>query len=290
MSRRLRTLAAVAVTAALLPFVPASAAAANPAPFLWITSPSRETVVPVGQPITIVGGSFESEGTRTTRSDVSLDGGATWAHFDHGGQWSLTHTPTEVGPLKVVTRAAWLDQWGDPRTYHVRVGPTTPPGPVTCPCTFTSPPKEGSPVFDVQEPYSPDLGFRFFVDRPGTLTGFTARLGPEVTWARGYLWDDNERLAYADMDLTTGQVTFSPGVRLAPYRPYTVSYHFSGPYYPVAENYFTERITQGPITAIHDDLGGAGVFGYSMSGFTDPPTQVYLDSNYLISPTFEPTP
>ncbi|WP_018682839.1 DUF4082 domain-containing protein [Actinokineospora enzanensis] len=283
MLRRLLPLVAALL---LLPLMPGSASASR-WPYLIIDSQWYQRVLTVGEPITLTGSSYIGESGDTTQSMISVDDGRTWTHFDHGGRWSLEFTPDAVGAFKVLTQAAMRSDWADVRTDYLRVGPATPPGPVDCPCTFTSPPKAGSPVITSSDQQLTELGLRFYVDREGTLPYYTA--GNLSETSRGALYDWNgEIVARSVYNRATARFEFATPVHLESYHAYTLAYQADFDEYLVAENYFTETVTQGPITAMHDATGGAGVYAYRNMGETVMPANVYLDSDYLISPTFIP--
>jgi hypothetical protein len=160
-----------------------------------------------------------------------------------------------------------------------------------------------SPAIPVVDDTAPvELGVKFTVFVPGSVTAIQFYRGaPSGTGFTVHLWDANGNL------LATGQapgnqapgwqtVNLDQAVELQPLLTYVASYYTPDGGYSVDRNFFSNNgISRGSLlafSAAQPSEGGTaipnGVFTYGVGGGF--PTQSFMDSNYWVSPVFEPDP
>jgi len=276
----------VAAAAALLVFS-GTAHAAAPLPQSHIYTPSNSGRVEVGESVLISGGGYEQTGPGALQDyEVSVDGGATWnsgyrtAIVRLGGEtgimqalWAYVFTPVEPGVYTIVSRVNTDTVFGQvsaPRTLYVGVPAPAPGG--CSQCVFYS----QNPVVDAAEGRSVELGLRFRVDRPGSVTRI-------VTWwnvhqaSRVRLWRGDGTLL-ADQHVSGSHDPFPTPVPVVPGEEYVASFTSWRGEYQTSENMFPATVVQAPfILPAH-----AGVYSYG-DGF---PTQTWNDSHYWVTPEF----
>ena len=171
----------VAAVAALLVFSGTAHATAQ-LPQSQIYTPSNNGQVEVGEPVLISGGGWDQNyGPNLLEAyEVSFDGGSTWepgyrtAVVRLGGEtgiiqalWAYEFTPQEPGVYTIVSRVntdTLFGQVSAPRTLYVGV-----PAPSLGACYWCVF-RTDHPYEDVVEWRRVELGVRFRVDRPGTVS------------------------------------------------------------------------------------------------------------------------
>lgn len=254
-------------------------------------TPTNNGQVEVGEAVLISGGGYDQHGAPDLLEDyqVSTDGGATWdsgyrtAIVRLGGEtgviqalWAYEFTPEEPGVYTIVSRVNTDTVYGQvsaPRTLYVGV-----PAPALGDCFWC--------VFRTERPYEEvaegrrvELGLRFRVDRPGSVTQISVSAKPGRV-SRVRLWRGDgtlladQRVAGAYTDPLTTPVPVVPGVE------YVASYTAYLSEYQATENVFPATVIYAPfVLPAH-----AGVYSYD-DGF---PTQAWNDSHYWVTPVFQP--
>lgn len=284
-----RKVVAAAAVVLLLSSGTAHATARLPQSHLY--TPTNNGQAEVGEAVLISGGGYDQHDGPDLLEDyqVSVDGGATWdsgyrtAVVRLGGEtgiiqalWAYEFTPQEPGVYTIVSRVNTDTVYGQvsaPRTLYVGVPAPAPGGCFLC--VF----RTERPYEDVTEGRRVELGLRFRVDRPGSVTQISASGLPNRV-SRVRLWrgdgtllaDQHVRGAYTEPLPTPVQV--APGVE------YVASYTAYLGEYQAAENVFPATVIHAPfILPAH-----AGVYSYD-DRF---PTQTWNDSHYWVTPVFQP--
>jgi hypothetical protein len=285
--RSVRRRVVVAAAAALLLFS-GTAHAADPLPQSRIYTPSNGGQVDVGEPVLISGGGYEQTGPDNLRDyQVSVDGGATWnsgyrtATVVLGGEtgimqalWAYVFTPEEPGVYTIVSRVNTDTVYGQvsaARTLYV--GVPAPAHPSCYSCAFYS----ENPAAHEAEGQQVELGLRFRVDRPGSVTRvFTWQNHSEASRVR--LWRGDGTLL-ADLFVNGSYPgPFATPVPVVPGEEYVASYTSWRGLYRTTENMFPATVIQTPfVLPAH-----AGVYSYD-DGF---PTETWHDSHYWVTPEF----
>ncbi|WP_439657472.1 DUF4082 domain-containing protein [Lentzea sp. HUAS TT2] len=279
----------LASAAAAVMLFSGTAYAAAPLPQSHLYTPSNNGRVEVGEPVLISGGGYyETRPDALQDYEVSVDGGTTWnagyrtATIPLGGEtgisqalWAYVFTPQEAGVYTIVSRVNTDTLYGQvsaPRTLYVGV-----PAPVQASCylcTFYS----YNPLVNDSEGRPVELGLRFRVDRPGSVTRIVTS------------WNTNEasrvRLWRADGTLLADQRVdsayagpFATPVPVVPGEEYVASFTSWRGLYRISENTFPATVLQAPfVLPAH-----AGVYSYD-DGF---PTQTWNDSHYWVTPEFQ---
>jgi hypothetical protein len=287
-SVRRKVLAAAAVVL-LLSSGTAHATAQLPQSHLY--TPTNNGQVEAGEAVLISGGGYDQNGNPDLLVDyqVSTDGGATWdsgyrtAIVRLGGEtgviqalWAYEFTPEEPGVYTIVSRVNTDTVYGQvsaPRTLYVGVPAPAPGGCFWC--AF----RTERPYEDVYEGRQLELGLRFRVDRPGSVTEISVSSKPGRV-SRVRLWRGDgtlladHRIAGAYPDPFPTAVPVVPGVE------YVASYTAYLSEYQATENVFPATVIYAPfVLPAH-----AGVYSYD-NGF---PTQTWSDSHYWVTPVFQP--
>jgi hypothetical protein len=277
----------LAAAAAVLLVLSGTAHAVAPLPQSHIYTPTNNGQVEVGEPVLISGGGYDQNDSPDLLQDyqVSVDGGATWdsgyrtAVVRLGGEsgviqalWAYEFTPEEPGVYTVVSRVNTDTAYGQvsaPRTLYVGVPAPAPGGCFLCVFRLENPRE------DVAEGRRVELGLRFRVDRPGSVTEISVSAKPNRV-SRVRLWRGDGTLladqhvdgAYTD-PLTT-PVPVVPGVE------YVASYTAYLSEYQATEHVFPATVIYAPfVLPAH-----AGVYSYDDSF----PTQTWNDSYYWVTP------
>jgi hypothetical protein len=135
-----------------------------------------------------------------------------------------------------------------------------------------------------------ELGMKFSASTSGSVTGVSFYKGSQDTGTHtGSLWSSTGTLlataTFTNESLSGWQTAnFSSAVPITAGATYVISYHTSG-HYSANNNYFTDAVTNGPLTApSSSSSGGNGVYAYgSASAF---PTSSYNSSNYWVDVIF----
>jgi len=147
-------------------------------------------------------------------------------------------------------------------------------------------------VASVADPGANELGFRFYSDVAGYITGLRFYKGAQNSGTHvGHLWaSDGTLLASATFanESATGwqQVSFSSPVQISANTQYVASYYTPTGNYAVTNNYFVNTsVDSSPLHAPADGANGAnGVYHYGAGGGF--PTSSYLSSNYWVDVMF----
>jgi hypothetical protein len=143
------------------------------------------------------------------------------------------------------------------------------------------------------DPSAVDLGVKFQAATNGTITGIRFYKGPQNTGTHvGDLWSSSGALlASATFSNETAngwqQVNLAAPVSITAGTTYVASYHTDAGEYSVDANYFTQPLTNGPLTAPASSAsGGNGVFAYGSSNLF--PSSTFNASNYWVDVVFQP--
>lgn len=287
--RSVRRKVLVTAAAALLVFSGTAHATAQ-LPQSQIYTPSNNGQAEVGEPVLISGGGWDQNyGPDLLEAyEVSFDGGSTWepgyrtAVVRLGGEtgtiqalWSYEFTPQEPGVYTIVSRVntdALFGQVSPPRTFYVGV-----PAPALGTC-FWCAFNPQNPYEDVSEARRVELGLRFRVDRPGSVTYISVSSKPNRV-SRVRLWRGDGTLL-ADQRVTgTYPDSLATPVPVVPGEEYVASYTAYLGEYQATENMFPATVISAPyVLPAH-----AGVYSYD-DGF---PTQTWNDSYYWVSPLLQ---
>ena len=218
---------------------------------------------------------------------LSLSGSDTLAHYqqvlDSVTYSSSNQNPTNFGadPSRTIS---WLINDGTvnsaPQTTTVNLtgGPTTYSlfSPFAAPDTLI-----------VDDPNAVDLGVKFQASTNGTIDGIRFYKGSENTGVHtGDLWTTSGTLlasATFTNETASGwqQVNFSSPVSITAGTTYIASYETTVGEYSADGNYFTNALTNGPLTApSNSSSGGNGVYAY---GSSNPfPNNTFSAANYWV--------
>ncbi|WP_240197714.1 DUF4082 domain-containing protein [Nonomuraea lactucae] len=265
--------------------VPATASTDTTPPVAAITSPAAGENVGTG--------TFVARGTATDAGggvvaavEVSTDGGAHWRQATGRGTWQFTWTIEGSGAKTLMVRA--VDDSG-----NLQATPTSVTVNASCPCTLF--PSSAVPaVHAADDPSSVEVGVKFQVATPGTITGIRFYKGPENTGTHiGNLWTSGgQLLARVTFTGETAsgwqQAQFSTPVQVSPGTTYVASYFAPNGDYAQNTSFFTNALVSGPLTAPASGAsGGNGVYRYT-SG-TAFPTNTFSASNYWVDVVFMPS-
>lgn len=272
----------LAIALAVLPMI-ALPAQAGPTdhPSSVFHDPAVGTVLHVGTAAVVHGISVNGEQGGIVRTEVSIDGGATW-QFAAGAteSWQFSFTPAAPGAVTIQSRAFTVDHVEEP--YRAVTYLVDGSAPLNCPCTFWQPDLPNREKAAENDAQPVEVGVKFRPDRDGFITGlsffrFPANTGPFV----GHLWSaDGQMLAEATLDADTHipRVAFGQPVAVQAGQTYVASYFTESGNYAQSVGYFTDPVVQPPFETDAD----AGVYAYG-GGF---PTETWQSANYWVSPTF----
>jgi N,N-dimethylformamidase beta subunit-like, C-terminal/Domain of unknown function (DUF4082)/Concanavalin A-like lectin/glucanases superfamily/Bacterial Ig-like domain/Bacterial Ig domain len=203
-----------------------------------------------------------------------------------------TLTPTSalaVNTAYTATVTGATDQVGNVMTVPVSWSFTT-PAPVTNATLWTT--GAAPAVSTVADPGPNELGFRFYSDVAGYISGIRFYKGVQNTGTHvGHLWaTDGTLLASATFSNESAsgwqQVNFFSPVNIAANTQYIASYYTPTGYYSVTNDYFVNTsVDSSPLHAPADGANGAnGVYRYASGGGF--PTSTYRSSNYWVDVVF----
>src|SRR5262249_18502655 len=183
------------------------------------------------------------------------------------------------------------DVAGNAMTIPVSWSFTT-PAPVTNAMLWSS--GAAPAVSSVADPGPNELGFRFYSDVAGYISGIRFYNGAQNTGTHiGHLWAANGTLlasgTFANETASGWQeMTFSSPVAIAGNTQYVASYFTPTGFYAVTNDYFANTsVDSGTLHAPADGANGAnGIYHYGGGGF---PTSTYRSSNYWVDVLFSHT-
>src|SRR5262249_23246703 len=144
------------------------------------------------------------------------------------------------------------------------------------------------------DPSAVDLGVKFQATTNATIVGTRIYSAPQNTGTHiGDLWTTSGTLlasATFSNETASGwqQVNFSTPVSITAGTTYIASYETSVGEYSEDDNYFTNSLTNGPLTAPSSSAsGGNGVYAY---GSSNPfPNNTFNAANYWVDVIYQPT-
>jgi fibronectin type 3 domain-containing protein len=163
-----------------------------------------------------------------------------------------------------------------------------------CPCTGWAPTATPK-VTAASDSTANELGVKFRVDLPGTITGLRFYKGTGNTGTHtAHVWSRTGTLlgsATFTNETATGwqQVNFSAPIAVAAATTYVASYFAPSGHYAADQNYFaTQGVDNAPIHLLANGIDGYdGVYKQTTSGF---PTYTYKASNYWVDIVFNANP
>ncbi len=180
------------------------------------------------------------------------------------------------GTLNSATQTTTVNLTGGPATDSL-FSPSATPGTIT-----------------ENDPNAVDLGVKFQASSNGSIIGIRFYKGPQNTGTHtGDLWTTSGTLlasATFTNETASGwqQVNFSSPVSITAGTTYIASYETTVGEYSADANYFTNSLTNGPLTAPSSSAsGGNGVYAY---GSSNPfPNNTFSASNYWVDVVFSPS-
>jgi hypothetical protein len=263
--------------------VAATASTDTTPPTTVITAPANGASV-VQQSMVAITGTATDVGGLVAAVEVSTDNGVTWRAATGTTNWTFNWWPQLPGTYTIKARAiddsVNIESPGASRTITV-----TPAGSVSL---FT--PADTPFARRTDDAQSVELGVRFTVNTPGSVTGIRFYKNPSDTGTHtGRLWSiDGTQLALATFsgESASGwqQVNFASPVPITPGTMYVASYHSNGLYSADPNYYFSTR-TGGAVTA--PDKSGSGANEVFLYGTTAQfPNQTYANTNYWVDVVF----
>ena len=201
--------------------------------------------------------------------------GDTVAEPDEGFTVTLSK-PAASTTIGTATATGSILLSGGPTTYSL-FSPGATPGTIT-----------------ENDPNAVNLGVKFQVSTNGTILGIRFYKGPQNTGVHtGDLWTTSGTLlasATFTNETASGwqQVNFSNPVSITAGTTYIASYETTVGEYSEDDNYFTNALTNGPLTApSSSSSGGNRVYAY---GSSNPfPNNTYSAANYWVDVVFSPS-
>jgi hypothetical protein len=252
-------------------------------PTTVITAPTNGASVVQQAQVTITGTASDVGGL-VAAVEVSTDNGATWRAATGTTSWTFSWWPQLPGTYTIKARAI-DDSMNIEATGPSRTVTVTPAGSVTL---FT--PGDTPFATRVNDPSGVELGVKFSVNTPGSVTGIRFYKNSADTGQHmARLWNQNgTALATATFsgESASGwqQVNFAAPVAITPGTTYIASYHSNG-YYSADRNYYAAARTSGALTAPSSaSSGGNGVFAYGPAGTF--PNATFMSNNYWVDVVF----
>jgi hypothetical protein len=271
--------------------VPATKSTDTTPPTAVITSPSANSNVAYGSPITITGTATDAGGGAVGAVEVSVDGGNSWHPATGRSPWSYKWSPWSLsGAVTIMARAIddSLNIQNPPVSVSFNVT-GEPGGPFSIWSNSTTP---GTPSSG--DASAVELGVNFRSDIPGYVTAVrfykgTANTGTHV----GHLWTaQGNNLATVTFTNETAsgwqQANFPAPVLIAANTTYVISYYAPNGNYADDEPYFTSAVNSPPLHALSDQgYGGNGLYLYGVGGGF--PTGTFNSGNYWVDLVFAPS-
>ncbi len=264
-------------------------------PSSTVTSPITGSTTTAGSTVTVSGTADDADG-HVAGVEVSTDGGSAWHPAKGRANWSYTFRPLQSSGA-IVIRARATDDSGNTETPGPGVTITVVPRP--CPCTMFDQSAPATP--DSQQAAPIEVGVKFGVDTPGTITGVRFYKSiPNTGTHTGHLWTASGTLL-ATVTFTNESAsgwqdaTFIPPVPVNAGGVYVASYHTNAghtaddAWFSTLPLYdFDPRgVDNTPLHMLSGNgaLDRNGVFAAGASAFPD---QLSLDENYWVDVDFVP--
>ncbi len=269
-----------------------SGSTTDPAPVLTNQTPDQTAVVGSAFSLMLPANTFTvADGDPLTYAATLADGTPlpSWLNFN-GPTETFSGTPTSanVGTITVKTTAKDPAGQSASETFNIAVSSTAPPASLF---TASNTPaqtnlNDGTPL---------EVGVKFTSSSAGQITALKFYRSPGDTGTDLLdLWSSTgTKLASATFSNTTATgwqtVTLATPVSIAANTTYVASYHTSGAYV-VTNNFFTNSLTSGPLTAPSSaSSGGNGVYAYGGTNTAGLfPTSSFSASNYYADVVFQP--
>ncbi len=255
------------------------------APTTTITSPSDGSTI---SGATTVTGTATDTGGSVGTVEVSTDGGTTWHPAQGRDTWSYAFTPSAIGSLTIMARAA-----DDSLNIGASDSVTVTAQPRTCPCSIwdsSAAPAETNLNDNTGELGGIEVGVKFQAAESGFITGLRFYWAPgDAGTHEGHLWSaTGTQLASVSFPTpsTSGwqEVAFDAPVAIDAGTTYVASQHSSLGYYSDTVNDLSTAFANPPLTALADGTDGPnGVYAYGSSAF---PTSTFSASNYWVDVVF----
>ncbi|MCP2045715.1 Ig-like domain-containing protein, partial [Pontibacter sp. HSC-36F09] len=255
----------------------------NQAPVVNITSPKATDSFTAPASITITANALDSDGTVSL---VEFFQGQNKIGEDSNGSdgWSFAWNDVESGDYEITTKAT------------DNLGGTTVSGTVTvkveavCPCTVFKPSAAPTGAL-ANDNQALQLGMKFRASVDGFVTGVRFyKQGGNTGTHTGQLYSATGSLLASVVfsnETASGwqEASFASPVFVTAGTTYVISYHTNSGYYSATDNYFTQAVVNGPLTALQNGaVGSNGVYSYtSVPAF---PTSSYQASNYWVDAVF----
>ncbi len=169
---------------------------------------------------------------------------------------------------------------------------TTVAAPV-CPCTIFQP-TDVPAILQENDGSAIEVGLKFRSSVNGSITGIRYYKPAGMTGTRtGHLWNSAGGImatAVFQDESASGwqQVNFASPVNIVAGTTYVVSYFSSSGDYVSTNPYFTQSVTNGPLTALANGVDGPnGLYTYTATGAF--PTNNFQTSNYFVDVVFSTT-
>ncbi|SPP93895.1 DUF4082 domain-containing protein [Bradyrhizobium vignae] len=268
-----------------------SSGGTDTAPVLTNQTPDQNATVGSAFSLTLPANTFtDSDGDPLAYAATLANGSAlpAWLTFNASTRtFSGTPTSSNVGTISVKTSATDPGGFSASETFNIAVTTTAP---VSLFAASSTPAQtnlnDGTPL---------EVGVKFTSSTAGQITALKFYRSPGDTGSDLLdLWSSTgTKLASATFSNTTATgwqtVTLATPVSIAANTTYVASYHTSGAYV-VTNNFFTNSLTSGPLTAPSSaSSGGNGVYAYGGTNSAGLfPTSSFSASNYYADVVFQP--
>jgi VCBS repeat-containing protein len=264
---------------------------ANDAPVLAAQTAAQNATVGTAFSLVLPANTFTDvdTGDTLTYSSTLADGSAlpSWLSFNAATR-TFTGTPTASGTTSVRVTATDLGGLATSETFNIAVS--------TAPTTYSLFTAANTPAqTNLNDGSQLELGIKFQSNVAGTITGIKFYRSANDNGQNVVdLWSSTgTKLATATYSGTTGSgwqtVNFGTAVAISANTTYIASYHTTGTYV-ATDGYFTNSVSNGPLTAMSSALaGGNGVYAYGGSATSGIfPNSTYDSANYWADVVFKP--
>jgi len=262
---------------------------ANDAPVLAAQTAAQNATVGTAFSLALPANTFTDvdTGDTLTYSSTLADGSAlpSWLSFNAATR-TFSGTPTAAGTTSVRVTATDLGGLATSETFNITA--------TTAPTTYSLFTAANTPVqTNLNDGSQLELGVKFQSNVAGTITGIKFYRSANDNGQNVVdLWSSTgTKLATATYSSTTGSgwqtVNFGTAVSISANTTYIASYHTTGTYV-ATNNYFTNAVTSGPLTAMSNaTAGGNGVYAYGGTATAGIfPNATYGSSNYWVDVVF----